>query len=370
MFWGRWLGVTVSKFPVLYYPTFEPPVDWLRSYLLFFDEVRTIVPVDVKFNPSDNMSREVELMPEAFSTVAPEPNDILVDDVNLVRLEKAFREIAAREANSEHEEITIEVGEEGLQILGYVFLHHSKTSGRIRELLDEYKLARTEFADFYGKSGEYLVVKEAASNLLLSHIADKIGRRCALTTVTDQQVDFTLNAFNAMGVIRNEHAATKLASAIIKMEIPYEIFEDVEPQRYKEIRDLYSELREPFHNTLAKLTQLHRLDSISDPKVLEERVVKIATEFDAQIVKLKETEFGRKMKKWVPIGVGCALSVVGAAFHQPLIVASATAVSVGLKLYDGFTSQNAPNSEREHVQRLIGKMQENLFEASPFTIFA
>jgi len=362
--------MTVSTFPVLYYPTFEPPADWLRSYLLFFDEVRTIVPEDVKFNPSDNISRIIELMPEAFSTVAPQPDDILVDDVNVDRLEKAFREIASREANSEDEEITIEVGDEGLEIVGYVFQHHSKASPRIRELLDEYKLARTEFADLYGKPGEYLVVKEAASNLLLSHIADKIGNRCALTTVTDKQIDFTLNALNAMGVTRNENAATKLASAIIKMEIPHEIFEDVEPQRYKEIRDLYSELREPFHNTLTQLTQLHRLDSISDPGVLEERVVKLATEFDAQIVKLKQTEFGRKMKKWVPIGVGCALAVVGAAFHQPLIAASATAVSVGLKVYDGLTSQKAPNSEREHVQRLIGRMQENIFEASPFTVFA
>jgi hypothetical protein len=252
----------MSKFPVLYYPTFEPPVDWLQSYLLFFDEVRTIVPADVKFKPSDNMSRVVELMPEAFSTVAPEPDDILVDDVNVARLEKAFREIAAREANLEHEEITIEIGDEGLQIVGYVFQHHSKTSESIRELLAEYKLARTEFADLYGKPGEYLVVKEAASNLLLSHIADKIGRRCALATVTDQQIDFTLNAFNAMEVTANEHAASKLASAIIEMEIPYEIFEGVEPRRYKEIREFYGELREPFHNTLAQLTQLHRLDSI------------------------------------------------------------------------------------------------------------
>jgi hypothetical protein len=173
-----------------------------------------------------------------------------------------------------------------------------------------------------------------------------------------------------MDVTRNEHAASKLASAIIKMEIPHEIFEDVEPRRYKEIREFYSELREPFHNTLAQLAQLHRLDSISDPKVLDKRVVELATEFDAQIVKLKQTEFGRKMKTWVPIGIGCALSVVGAAFHQPLIAASTTAVSIGLQVYRGLTSRNAPNSEREQMQRLIGKMQENIFEASPFTVFA
>jgi hypothetical protein len=104
--------------------------------------------------------------------------------------------------------------------------------------------------------------------------------------------------------------------------------------------------------------------------VLDERVLELATDFGAQIVKLKETDFGRKMKKWVPIGIGCVLPVIGRAFHQPIIEATTIAVSVGLQVYRGLTSQNAPASEREQVQRLIGKMQENIFEASPFTVFA
>src|SRR5207247_842747 len=133
----------------------------------------------------------------------------------------------------------------------------------------------------------------------------------------------------------------------IKMEIPHDVLE-VEPKRYKEIREFYSDVREPFHNTLAQLTQLYRLDSISDTKALDERVAQIATEFDSQILKLKQTEFGRKMKKWAPIGIGCVLSVVGAAFHQPLITVSTTAVSVGLQVYRGLASENVPNSEREH----------------------
>jgi hypothetical protein len=361
--------VTEPGFPVLYYPTFEPPADWLRSYLLFFDEVRTIVPNDVKFNPSDDVSRVIDLMPEAFNTVAPSPSDILVDDVNTERLEKAFRQIAGKKG-SESEEIIISIDDEGgLRIEGYVFQHHSKTSKRIRELLDQYGLARREFADFYGKPGEYLVVDETASNLLLSHIADKIGSRSGLATVTDQHVDFTLNALNGLEVVRNADAKTKLASAIIEMEIPGETIE-VGPKRYKEIRESYSELREPFHNMVTQLTQLHRLDCVSDTKELDRRVEQLATEFDSQLVKLKQTEFGRKMKNWVPVGIGCALPVVGAMFDNSLIKASTIAVSIGLQVYRGLSSQRVPSTEREHVQRLIGRMRENIFESSPFTVFA
>ncbi|HEX5704967.1 MAG TPA: hypothetical protein VFX97_17350 [Pyrinomonadaceae bacterium] len=360
--------MTDSRFSVLYYPTYEPPADWLRSYLLFFDEVKTIVPNGVEFSPSEDIAKVIDLMPDAFDTVAPENQDLFVDDINLSRLEKAFKQIAEQDPNANEKEIIIEISPEGeVQIMNHVFQHYSKTVPKIQELLVEYDLVIPGLADAYQKPGEYLVVREAASNLILSHIADRVGRRSGVTTVTDQQIDFTVNTLNAFDVTSTEDATSKLATAIIRTEIPREIL-DVTPQRYKEIREFYRDLREPFHNTVAQLSLLHRLDHIDDPRALDVQVLKLATEFNSQVVKLRGTQFGRQLKHWAPIGVGCVLSLVGAAFHQPLVSASTTAVSIGLQIYRGMASP--PPSERERVQRLIGRMQENIFAASPFTAFA
>src|SRR5438309_1686973 len=175
--------MTAPQFPVLYYPTFEPSADWFRTYLLFFDQIQTIVPEGVKFNPSDKISRVIELEPEAFITIPPQPNDVWFDDVNLVRLEKAFREIARHEPAVNQETVSIEIATDGsFRIPGVVGLHHSKTTPNIRKLLEKYNLLRPELEDLYGQRGEYLPANEAASNLLLSHIADKIGKRSGVAT--------------------------------------------------------------------------------------------------------------------------------------------------------------------------------------------
>ena len=45
----------MSVLDVLYYPAWDPPSGWLKSFLLFSDKVRVIVPDDVKpdFDPSN-----------------------------------------------------------------------------------------------------------------------------------------------------------------------------------------------------------------------------------------------------------------------------------------------------------------------------
>jgi hypothetical protein len=358
----------MPRFPVLYYPTFEPPAHWLRSYLLFYDQVRTIVPKDVNFSPSPDVSKVIDLIPDSFSIVAPDKEDLFVDDINLTRLEKAFKEIAADSGQS-NREVTMEFDNGQVCVMNHVFQHYSKTIPRVKELLEEYGLIIPGLGDLYGKPGEFLVVREAASNLILSHIADKLGSRTGVNTITDQQVDFGFIACNGLRVSGNENATSKLASAIIQMEVPDDVLM-VEPKRYKDIRESFSQIREPFQKSLTELSQLHRLNAIQDNAVLDQRVLEIATEFDAEIAKLKNSEFGRKLNHWVPIGVGCALSVIAQSFDQPIISATTTTVSIALQIYKGIATQDAiPNAPR-HIQRLIGKMQEDIRSASPFTVFA
>jgi hypothetical protein len=137
----------MPRFQVLYYPTFEPPELWLRGFLLFFDEINTVVPSDAGFTLSDNASRLIELMPEAFKTISPNKRDIEIDKSNLVRLRKAFSQIARNTPRGSRNSISFEFGPEGsVRIEGHVFLHYSKTSQEVRDLLREFDLIKPELA--------------------------------------------------------------------------------------------------------------------------------------------------------------------------------------------------------------------------------
>lgn len=302
-------------------------------------------------------------MPDAFSTLPPQDEDVFLDDVNLSRLEKAFKEIAHSRPRSDSEEITITVEDGGIQIVGYVFLHHTKTSIQIRTLLEEFGLARPELEGIAGTSADYLVVNEAASNVLLSHIADKIGSRWGLTTVTDHRIDFTVNALNALQPSSSADASSKLISSVITMEVPEEILH-VTPERYKEIRNSFEEIRLPFQHTMIELSQLYRLDSIVDGRLLQQKIAEITSEFDSEVQKVKKSEFGKKLKHWTPVGIGCLATVAGPAFHEPTIAISTAAVSVVLQIVRGLSSQTHLSSERSEVQRLIGRMQKKILKES------
>src|SRR5580765_7958122 len=144
----------MAKFRVLYYPTFEPPELWLRSFLLFFDEINTIVPTDVGFNLSDEASRIIELMPDAFATMSPREEDVELDQINLGRLGKAFGEIASSVPSDKNDSISIEIGPKGtVRIQNHVFLHQSKTSAAVVELLREHNLVKTELSNFGSSFG-------------------------------------------------------------------------------------------------------------------------------------------------------------------------------------------------------------------------
>jgi len=59
----------MPPFKALYYPSWDPPVKWLRSMLLFFDRVEVIRPTDV--DPQYDQANEAvfNLIPHAFGEI-------------------------------------------------------------------------------------------------------------------------------------------------------------------------------------------------------------------------------------------------------------------------------------------------------------
>lgn len=363
----------MDKFKVLYYPTFEPPANWLRSFLLFFDQINTIVPSDAGFTLSVENSKILELMPDAFETISPHDEDIKFDPNHLKRLEKAFDEIARNSHKGKTDSIIFEFGPGGeTRIAGHVFQHYTKTSEEVRELLEKYKLIKPELLDVsraLGLREGYDVVEEDASLLLLSHIADRIGSRKSITTVTDHTLDFTVNGLNALSIQTSTDAATALARSIINFEIPSDVL-SVPPKRFKEIRDAYADLREPFQQMTIDLANLYRLNALMDEQVLQSRIVEIVQSFDKELHNLKSGQFGRKVRKWLPIGIGSLAALVGAALPAPTIAIPCAALSVMIQIIQGLSSQMRPETSRETTQRLLAKMQKEILSASEVTKLA
>jgi hypothetical protein len=62
---------------VLYHSHFEPSLAWLRTSLLVYDHVWSIVPPEAGYVPFERIKRHLEKLPDTFAPIAPHPIDIV-----------------------------------------------------------------------------------------------------------------------------------------------------------------------------------------------------------------------------------------------------------------------------------------------------
>jgi hypothetical protein len=74
----------------LYYPSFEPHLDWLKAVLLLTDEVVRLIPQDAGHVDSEGIQHLKRLFPESLTEYSPNDEDTNVRDADFSRLEIAF----------------------------------------------------------------------------------------------------------------------------------------------------------------------------------------------------------------------------------------------------------------------------------------
>lgn len=353
----------MAEFEALYDPGFEPDPKWLRSFLLFFDKIRSIVPKDVDFKLSKEILELLDLIPDAFETISPTEEDISVEELNLNTMRAAFKIIGEEEERVERKRVKIQIDGGKISIPGYARLHGKKISYEVSSLLREFGLIRTELTDLAAdivKEEGFYVVNENASSLILSNVADRIGSRNGWNTITDREMDFAVNVLNSFQYKSVEDPESMLISSVISCEIPQEI-QHLNPREYKEIYDSYSDIREPFHHVIRERSSLHQLGKIESRDVLEDRVREITDEFSLEVEKIRKSNFGRRIARWIPISVGTIANIVIGIFSGNMLLSIAGSVTSSMQVIQEITRKD-PQTDKEKIQRMLGEMRKDILK--------
>ena len=75
---------------ILYYPTWNPPPEYLRSVLLFFDRFEVIIPTDVPAEYDDANARIIDVLPDAFYERRERHYEFDLDALGWQRFERAL----------------------------------------------------------------------------------------------------------------------------------------------------------------------------------------------------------------------------------------------------------------------------------------
>lgn len=353
------------EYTVLYYPSFQPDVGWLRKILLLTDRVARVVPKDADTEDAVALLDLLKVVPEGLTNLAPNIHDISLDYLSMQRLSRAFAFIAAN-SRAQEEGFALTIHNGSISVDGNAFLHQSKVSDEIGSLLEEHGLVRKELNQLAQDFGldHYLVVDERASNLLLSCIADRVARRHGLDAITDRPLDFGFNASDNLGLVSlPDNPEGMLLEAIASISIPSEILE-MNSKSYKEIRDSYAELRAAFKVLVAELSALNRLGRISDLAILNDRVVAVAGDFVAECEKWHRSRYSRRFKSWTPLCVGGLLSVA-AAFVNPIAAGAIAAGSFAIQAVEKHITQRDAVDSRGRVYQMLVGMRHDIIEKSP-----
>lgn len=214
----------MPTFKALYYPSWDPPVKWLRSMLLFLDRVEVIRPTDVDPQYDQANAAVFNLIPHAFGEIKKSQYEMTLDERNKTLLEKAFVTIAKRKTHKRKEAKLILTDQGTLKMSGYTLLHYSKLNRFVLELLKKHSLIAPgparDIAKEIGAIDGFQVVHADASDLILSLIADHYARNRSLRSITDKSLAYMINALTTDSITRKETATMSLASSILQFEIP------------------------------------------------------------------------------------------------------------------------------------------------------
>ncbi len=355
---------------LLYYPNFEPSLEFLKTHLLFSEKIYSIIPKGINPIFSVEAQKFFRDLPDTFDSISPIYEDNFHTKVNLKRMRFFFDEFSKQAKHTKDIKLTIDESQNANSILsstvfpGYCPLYNEKISPEIDDLLDEYGLIDSNLTEIAQglEGGNYVMVEENASNLIVSHIADKIGDRFGLSTITNNQTDYTVSTLSSLEAIKKVDATEGLLSSlIINTQIPSELLL-MDNQEYKTIRNAYADIREPFRKLITDLNSIYRLDSTSDEEVLIEKIQVMAKEFVSASEKLKKTRFFRQIKKWSFWGIGSIGVLIAFATKNPTVEFSSSMMAIvasGIGL-----NFNYNESDNEKVQRLISGMQRDIIDAS------
>ena len=348
----------MNKWTALYYPEVEPPARWLRSAALFFDTVTSFVPAESGDTLSDEL-RKFEDATGAWIPYIPSESTASLVDVPVDKLDDAFIAIAAeREGTPEKLQVNIEFRGGEIHVKDHAFMHGSKLSPLVRERLCAHGLMLPDLSQSL-QIGDWWIVDERASDLVLSHIADKLAANKGWTTITDNESCYAFTSLDRGEAVSGQKVAEDELARLLVTELVPETVDALPIKKYVELRHRYEPIREQLISFVDEATTENRLKDIGDPLELRQALQEYVKDLTKEIQNFKESGFGRNFRKWGTFTLGSFVTIT-AALAAPDLALPLAGVSILVGAVDraGWLEQEV--TRRSEMVRLVASARKDI----------
>ena len=347
----------MTKVRTLYHPKFEPRESWLRSMLLFYDTVHSIVPQDAGYTPSPGVAALQERVQNAFVPLVPEQEDVRYDWPDYKALTAVLSNLSERGGKEARVSARLDKAQAvpSIDLGGTVRVHHDKLALMLADDLVDFGLAERT------NDPKWLSVDRRVADLVLSMLAERMAmnRPGAIYTSSDQETSFAVAAKSKLTNSRVWKGEATLASAILTAVIPGDIV-DITLDRYLEIRKRYEDKREAFRLAMHELQTLYFEASFETPSEFYKELEEVVGKFDRQMQSLREQRFARRVRRWATIAIGGIVSVAAAAIADPTFTIAATAASLTIDVLKNAQGEQFRGTNVAQAQAILVDLERDL----------
>lgn len=251
-----------------------------------------------------------------------------------------------------------------ISIPGYTFLHVSKLPNVVKEELQRRSLILEQadplFPEMCGREG-FRIVEETASGVVLAMIADFYGRQHNLRSITDEGLCYLTSVLNQEPMRRRDVAATHLATAIIRVEVP-ECIGTLTPKQYVVLRNRYEGIREPFQRAMRTICDDTMLASITTRKAFQDTARDATRDFWVEVERIRKRKWADRLGKWGPMSLGVASTLCQLA--SPVTAAVGAGIDVCLKVREALRPGVAPVTDVKAAQQMMATLRSELIAPS------
>lgn len=338
-----------NQFDALYQPRYVPDPDWLKTQLLIWDRIFRIVPYEMQDQFGDAFIDEhLAIDPAFLPMLSPSPSDLIGYKKHKETLRKAFQMITEK-AKGEMRE-SHEFG-----------VHPRKAPAWLFDMLEEFGLAKTEQSVTDPWDSVHRMIQEDAGHLVLSCLGDSMASRRGLDQLTDSDLTFFVNSAIEVGGglddLPSQPLESMLAIAVFKLYVPKDL-SSVPVAEVLEIRKEYSELRHSFHSTIRKLSSMHNLNGIVEPKFAEDALKSCLREFALEEKKFNKGRARRFFSDWRVQSFAVLLGAIGATLAgEPIVGMSLVLGETTVQLANVLSDRPEPSDEEKSFKYLqkLGK---------------